>query len=421
MIDIKILRENPDVVRTGLTTRGRDVKIVDEFLALDEKWRKTVTELGDLRAAQNEFSKALALSPSNGRDIEEAKKKKEEVKIAEVRLASLEAERDALLQQFPNVPSADTPSGKSDADNVVLREVGTKPQFAFEPKDYLTIAEALGIIDIKKAAEVSGSRFGYLKGKAALLEFALVQYAMSVLVKKGFVPVVPPVMIKPEPFMGMGRLTADQKEERYHLAADDLYLVGSAEHTIGPIHMNETLRAAELPKRYVAFSTCFRREAGSYGKDTKGILRVHQFDKVEMFAFSAPEKSEEEHLFLLSCQEELLAGLGLPYRVVQICGGDMGWTDAKAYDCETWLPGQAAGKGEYRETNSCSNTTDFQARGINCRYSGLEQGRGVHQYVHMLNATGFAIGRILIAIIENYQTEDGDFAIPEVLKPYMAV
>ncbi len=414
MIDIKILRETPDVVRVGLTARGREVKLVDEFLAVDSAWREIVTALGDLRAAQNEFSKA--------RDIDGAKKKKEEVKAAEVRLTSLEAERDALLQQFPNVPSADTPAGKSDTDNVVLREIGIKPQFAFEPKDYLTIAEALGIIDIKKAAEVSGSRFGYLKGKAALLEFALVQYAMSVLVKKGFIPVVPPVMIKPGPFMGMGRLAADQKEERYHLAADDLYLVGSAEHTLGPIHMNETLRAGELPKRYVAFSTCFRREAGSYGKDTKGILRVHQFDKVEMFAFSAPDKSEEEHLFLLSCQEELLSGLGLPYRVVQICGGDMGWTDAKSYDCETWLPGQSGGEGEYRETNSCSNTTDFQARGINCKYepsNSLRPGKGL-EYVHMLNATGFAIGRILIAIIENYQTADGNFEIPESLKPYMA-
>ena len=405
MIDIVFLRDNPDAVRSGLARRGIDAARVGEFLALDGKWREAVTSLGDLRAVQNGFSKA--------RDTENAKKKKEEVKAAEASLAALESERDLLLQKFPNIPASDTPDGKSDADNVVLREIGVKPQFAFAAKDYLTIAEAQGVIDVKKAAEVSGSRFGYLKGRAALLEFALVQYAMGVLVKKGFVPVVPPVMIKPEPFMGMGRLAADQKDERYHVDSDDLYLVGSAEHTLGPIHMNETLRAAELPKRYVAFSTCFRREAGSYGKDTKGILRTHQFDKVEMFAFSAPEKSEEEHLFLLSCQEELLSSLGLPYRVVRICAGDMGWTDAKAYDCETWLPGQNGGEGEYRETNSCSNTTDFQARGIACK-----QDKG--GYVHMLNATGFAIGRILIAIIENYQTADGDFEIPEVLKPYMA-
>ena len=241
---------------------------------------------------------------------------------------------------------------------------------------------------------------------------------MKRLSKKGFVPVVPPVMIRPKVFMGIGRLAADQKDERYYFPADDLYLVGSAEHTLGPIHMNETLRDKELPKRYVAFSTCFRREAGSYGKDTKGILRVHQFDKVEMFSFANPEKSGEEHEFLLSCQEDLLSALGLPYRVVEICTGDMGWTDAKAYDCETWLPGQPStgsgqgtAKGAYRETNSCSNTTDFQARGIGCK---TDKGG----YVHMLNATGLAIGRIVIAIIENYQTAEGDFEMPEVLKEY---
>ncbi len=403
MIDIKTIRENPDAVRAGLTKRGRKTEIVDEFLALDSKWRAASTSLDAARAAQNELSKA--------RDVEGAKMKKAAVKELEAAVSTLEAERNDLLQKFPNIPMDDVPVGTDDSGNVLVREVGTKRAFAFEPKDYLTIAEKLGVIDVKKASEVSGSRFGYLFGKAALLEFALVQFAMKRLSRKGFVPVVPPVMIRPEPFMGMGRLAADQKDERYYFPADDLYLVGSAEHTLGPIHMNETLRDKDLPKRYVAFSTCFRREAGSYGKDTKGILRVHQFDKVEMFSFANPEKSAEEHQFLLSCQEDLLSALGLPYRVVEICTGDMGWTDAKAYDCETWLPGQNGGKGEYRETNSCSNTTDFQARGIGCK---TDKGG----YAHMLNATGLAIGRIVIAIIENYQTPDGDFEIPEVLREY---
>lgn len=404
MIDIKAIRENTDVVRVGLKKRGKDIAIVDEFLALDTKWRAASTALDAARAEQNELSKA--------RDVEGAKAKKTAIKEMEAELATLEAERSALLQKFPNIPMPEVPEGRDDAANVVVREAGAKCVFDFPAKDYLAIAEGLGVIDVKKAAEVAGSRFGYLKGKAALLEFALVQFAMKKLAAKGFTPVVPPVMIRPDVFMGMGRLAADQKDERYYLPADDLYLVGSAEHTLGPIHMDEVLREKDLPKRYVAFSTCFRREAGSYGKDTKGILRVHQFDKVEMFSFASPEKSGEEHQFLLSCQEEILSDLKLPYRVVEICGGDMGWTDAKAYDCETWLPGQNGGKGEYRETNSCSNTTDFQARGINCKTD-----KGV--YAHMLNATGIAIGRIIIAIIENYQTPEGDFEIPEVLKKYV--
>lgn len=403
MIDIKILRDNPDVVRQGLTKRNKDVSIVDDFLALDVRWRAVSTNLDKARAEQNELSKA--------RNVEGAKAQKTIVKNLEGELASLEAERNGLLQKFPNIPMAEVPEGRDDSHNIVVRECGIKRTFNFPVKDYMTIAEGLGVIDVKKAAEVAGSRFGYLKGKAALLECALVQFAMKKLAAKGFTPVVPPVMIRPDVFMGMGRLAADQKDERYYLPADDLYLVGSAEHTLGPIHMDEVLNEKDLPKRYVAFSTCFRREAGSYGKDTKGILRVHQFDKVEMFSFAAPHASAEEHAFLLSCQEEILNDLKLPYRVVEICGGDMGWTDAKAYDCETWLPGQNAHNGEYRETNSCSNTTDFQARGINCKTNKGE-------YAHMLNATGIAIGRIIIAIIENYQTEAGDFEIPDVLKMY---
>lgn len=425
MIDITFIRNNPNMVRDGLRKKQKNPALVDEFLAVDEKWRAESTAIDVLRAQLNAFSKE--------RKIDEAKTVKGRIKKKESVVMALEIERNALLQKFPNMPAVDVPVGTDESNNVVLREVGIKPQFDFQPLDYLTIAERLSIIDVKHAAEVAGSRFGYIKGTAALLEFALVQFAMKHLVKKGFIPVIPPAMIKPAVFMGMGRLAADQKDERYYLPADDMYLVGSAEHTVGPLHMNELLRAKDLPKRYVAFSTCFRREAGSYGKDTKGILRVHQFDKVEMFSFSAPEKSDEEHQFLLSCQEELLQELKLPYRVVEVCAGDMGWTDAKQYDLETWLPGQPSAKadalvqskGVYRETHSCSNTTDFQARGINCRYSSDRNPDGIvgvrvgaNHYAHMLNATGFAIGRTIIAIIENYQKADGTFAIPEVLKPY---
>ena len=294
--------------------------------------------------------------------------------------------------------------------------MGERTKFDFEPKDYLTLGEALGIIDVERASKVAGSRFGYLFGGAVMLEMALVQFALQKLVSKGFRAVIPPVMIKPEVYMGMGRLGGSQKEERYYLPADDLFLVGSAEHTMGPIHRDEVLEEKNLPMRYAGFSTCFRREAGSYGKDTKGILRVHQFDKVEMFSFSKPEDSKKEHEFLLSMQEELVGALKLPYRVVQICTGDMGWTDAAQYDVETWLPGQPNGKekGIYRETNSCSNTTDFQARGTNVKYK-TAKGK---ELVHMLNATGFAIGRMIIAIIENYQQKDGSIKVPEALQKY---
>ena len=276
------------------------------------------------------------------------------------------------------------------------------------------------MVDTAKAAEVSGSRFGYLKNQAVLLEFALIQLAFETLLPEGFIPIVPPVMIRPEVYRGMGRLAGDQKEERYYFEKDDLYLVGSSEHTVGPLHFNDVLLEKDLPKRYVSFSTCFRREAGSYGKDTKGILRVHQFDKVEMFSFVKPEDSEKEHEFFLSLQEKLMDKLKLPYRVLEICTGDMGWTDARQYDIEAWMPGQAhstgSGWGKYRETHSCSNTADFQARGINAKYCNSE---GKTDYLHMLNGTAFAIGRVLIAIFENYQTKEGSIRVPAVLQRYV--
>jgi seryl-tRNA synthetase len=249
-------------------------------------------------------------------------------------------------------------------------------------------------------------------GDLALMEFALVELAFKTLMKEEFTPVIPPVMIREEPYKGMGRLAAGQKEERYYIESDNLYLVGSGEHTMGPLHMNEVFAEKDLPKRYIGFSSCFRKEAGSYGKDTKGILRVHQFDKVEMFSFSTPDKSEEEHKFLLSMQERLMQALELPYRVMEICTGDMGWTDRRAFDVETWMPGE----GKYRETHSCSNTTDFQARGINTKY---KNSAGKKEFVHMLNGTAFAIGRTLIAIIENNQTKEGTIKIPKVLQPFV--
>lgn len=402
MLDIALIRKEPDEVKARLALKKVPVDAVDLLLAADATWRERNVRVEELRARLNALSKE--------KKIEDAKRVKAELKEAEKELPALLAARDEFLGKLPNLPDPAWPVGKDESENKELRFVGKKPEFDFAPKDYLALGEALGVIDVARAAKVSGSRFGYLLGKAALLEFALVQFVLQKLTAKGFRAVVPPVMIKPEVFRGMGRLTGEQEEERYYLPKDDLYLVGSAEHTIGPMHMDEVLDAKTLPLRYVGFSTCFRREAGSYGKDTKGILRVHQFDKVEMFSYADPEHSNEEHEFLLATQEELMQALGLHYRVVQICTGDMGFTDARHYDIEAWLPGE----GGYRETHSCSNTTDFQARGVNIKYKS-EKGNAL---VHMLNATGFAIGRTIIAIMEQYQQPDGSIKIPEALQPF---
>ncbi len=425
MLDIAFIRAEPEKVREGIAKKNKDPKTVDKFLRVDDEWRLKTVALDQLKAEQNVLNKELATHQSDDLLSKAQLLKKRVVDVSSEHI-KLKEKREELLHSFPNLPFEDVPVGKDESENKVLREVGTKPEFSFEPKDYLALGEALEIINIKKAAEVSGSRFGYLVGDGALLELALVQYAFSVITKHGFTPIIPPVMIKPEVYKGMGRLDAGQEDERYFLPKDNLYLVGSSEHTIGPIHMEETFSEEALPKRYVGFSTCFRREAGSYGKDTKGILRVHQFDKVEMFIFSRPEKSDEEHKLLLKIQEEIVAGLGLPYRVVQICTGDMGWTDAKQFDIETWMPGEenpaGQGRGTYRETHSCSNTTDFQSRGMNTKYkssASLKDKKAKAEYVHFLNATGIAIGRIIIAIIENNQTKEGTIKIPEALHGFM--
>lgn len=415
MLSIDLVRTKPDVAREAARKKKIDPARVDEFLALDETWRHLREETDAGRAAQNELSKKIPSekdSEEKKRQVEASKAWKEKIKIFEEKLYSAAHERDIALSRLPNIPHESVPVGNGEADNVVIREVGAKRHFDFPPKDHMAIGDLTDSVDTLRAGKVAGSRFGYLKNKAALLELALIQYAFEALVKEGFTPVFPPVMIKPEPYTGMGRLTEADKEERYRLEKDDLYLVGSSEHTIGPMHMDEIFEEKNLPRRYVGFSTCFRREAGSYGKDTKGILRVHQFDKVEMFSFTKPEDSPKEQELMLSMQERLIGGLGLPYRVVSVCTGDMGFIDAKQYDVETWLPGQ----NQYRETNSCSNTTDFQSRGLNIRYQPPTDGKP--EYVHTLNATAIAIGRIVIAVMENYQTAEGDFEFPEVLSKY---
>ena len=404
MLDINLIRKEPEKVKKGVAAKGADPKLVDKFLKLDEEWRALTMETDGLRSEQKKFGVE--------KKIKEASKVKEEIKAKESRLAEVGKEREAILLQIPNVPLSSVPVGKSEADNKVLREVGKKPDFGFLPKDYLTLAHNLDLIDTERAAKVSGSRFGYLKNEAVILEFALVDLAMRTLVKEKFIPIVPPVLVRPEVMRGMGKVKFLEDKDAFHIPEDNLYLVGSSEHSIGPYHMDEVLKDNELPKRYVGFSTCFRREAGSYGKDTKGILRVHQFDKVEMLVFAKPEDSEKEHRGMVALQERLMRALELPYRVVHISTGDMTFADAEQFDIETWLPSE----GRYRETQSCSNTTDYQARGINVKYRRMD---GKTEFLHMLNATVFAIGRTLIAIFENYQTKDGKIEIPKVLQDYV--
>lgn len=416
MLDINLIRQNPDLIKKGLKAKNADSSLIDKFLALDEKWRNLTKKFDDLRAEQKKLGEA--------KKVDEAKVLKEEIKKVEADLTDIDKIRQEILHQMPNPPLPKVIIGKDEKDNKTLREVGEKPKIK-NPKDYMALMQNLDLIDIERASKVSGSRFGYLKNGAALLEFALVDLALKTLIEEGFIPIVPPVLINEKSMWSMGYLERGS-DEIYYLPKDNLYLVGTSEQSIGAMHQEETFSHEELPRRYVSFSTCFRREAGSYGKDTKGILRVHQFDKVEMFSIVEPEKSEEEHLFILSMQEKLMKKLEIPYRVLDICSGDLGDPAAAKYDIEVWLPGQNSEKGlkpdglahlgEYRETNSTSNTTDFQSRRLNIKYKNKE---GKSEFVHLLNGTAFAIGRIIIAIIENYQTPEGNIKIPKVLQSYL--
>jgi len=402
-MDMKYIKENKREVEKGIKAKGFDID-VNLILDFDEQNRGLEKEIENLNIERKKAA--------NKKDI----KKGKEIKI---KLAELESEKkvtseklNELLRKLPNLPLPEVPIGKDETENVVLREVKEKTKFSFNPKDYLALNEKLGWIDTERAGKAVGSRFGYLLRNAVDLELALVRLAFDMLRKEGFIPIIPPVFLKPEAMRGMGYLDYN-KDEVYHLEKDDLYLIGTSEQAIGAMHMDEILDAKSLPLRYAGFSSCFRREAGSYGKDTKGILRVHQFNKVEMFSFTRPEDSKKEHEFLLSMEEKLMKALELPYRVLQICTGDLGVQAANKYDIEVWLPGQS----QYRETHSTSNDTDFQSRRLNIKYKNEKTGK--NSYVHTLNGTAFAIGRMIIAIMENYQQKDGTVKIPSVLKRYL--
>lgn len=401
MLDIKFIRQNPDKVKEGCRKKGVNVDIA-RLLELDEKKREELQKIETLRAEQNKLGKE---------EIEKAQKIKAQIKESEPLMEKIEKEFQDLMLQVPNPPQDDILLGKDEKDNIVLKEVGKKPKFNFPAKDYLELAEKLDLIDVKRAVKISGSRFGMIKREAALLEFALINLALENLVKEKFIPVVPPVMLKEEMARGTGYFEAADKKEAYFIPEDNLYLAGTSEQSLIAMLADEILEEKDLPKRYVAFSSCFRRESGNYGKDTKGILRVHQFDKIEMVSFTRPEDSKKEHRFLLAMEEKLMQKLKIPYRVLNICAGDLGMPAVAKYDIETWMPSE----NRYRETHSASNCTDFQARRLNIRYRDKA---GKLNFVHTLNGTAFAIGRMLIMLIENYQQKDGKILIPSVLQEY---
>ena len=406
MLDINFIRQNPEKVKEACQKKNIDVDI-SKLLSLDKKKREILESIEKLRHQRNLISEKKEQTQE---ERDRAKVLKERIKNLNGDLEKIDKEFAEVISQIPNLPLDDVPVGKDEGDNVVVREVGNIPKFDFKPKDHLEIGENLDIIDVKRAGKVSGPRFGYLKREAVLLEFSLINLAFEVLLKKGFIPVIPPAMIKPEMMWGMGYFIK-APEEGFFVEKDKLYLIGTAEQSLGPLHANEVFNELEKPKRYFGFSTCFRREAGAYGKDTRGIFRVHQFDKVEMFSFCKPEDSIEEHQFFLKIEEELMAALKLPYRVIRICTGDMAFPTASQYDIEAWFPGQ----NKYRETHSTSNCTDFQARRLNIRYRDKF---GKLNFVHTVNGTAFAM-RPLIAILENYQRKDGKVDIPKVLQKYL--
>ena len=431
MLDIAFIRENADLMKQVVEAKHVDLSI-DELLSVDESRKAVLSSVESMRAARNEISgKMKNIQELSAEEkealITEGKTIKEQLSIKEEELNALEEQYRTLMLAVPNVYSEDTPVGHTEDDNVIARTVGDKPAFDFEPKEHWELGKTLGVIDTETSATVSGSRFGYLMGDIVRMQFGIIQMAFEFLGdtealqkladEKGinvdvteFTPVIPPVMMRPEVMDRMGRL--HPMDERYQTTLDGLMLVGSAEHTLGPIHMDQVFDESELPVRYVGYSTAFRREAGSYGKDMKGIFRMHQFDKIEIETFTTKDKGFAEQDFIVAIQEHLVQKLGLPYQVVLKCTYDQGTPDVRAYDIETWMPGQ----GKYRETHTSDYMTDFQARRLNTQYRTAE---GEKEFVHMNDATVFAIGRILIAIMENYQQADGTIRVPDVLVPYV--
>ena len=413
MIDLRLAREDPELVKAALARRGTEPRI-DELLEIDVRRRDAQTRLDALRSRQKQIGKEVPRLEGDQRQklLDELKDLSEEIKTLEAEEDAASLELTNLLVEVPNLPHGSVPEGATDDDNVEIRTWGLPPAFDFPVRDHLEIGQMLDAIDTERAAKASGARFAYLKGKGALLELALVRFAVDKLSHHEFIPVVPPVLVRREAMEGTGFLPTDE-QQIYKLADDELYLVGTSEVSIAAMHQDEFIDVEALPLRYAGISTCFRREAGAYGKDTRGIFRVHQFDKVEMFSFAHPDASWDEHEFLLARQEEIFQALEIPYRVVNIAAGELGASAAKKYDIEAWLPGQAA----YREVTSASNCTDYQARRLKTRFR-TESGP---QLVHTLNGTAIAIGRAIVALLENHQRPDGSVEIPHALRHYIGL
>lgn len=429
MLDIRFIRENADAVQENARRKNYDVSIAD-LLALDEQRRGVSSQADVLRERRNANAAKMkgAVGKPDQSIIEEGKAIKTELAELEARLTELTDATLTLQKKVPNMALADVPAGASEDENIVAKTVGEPTRFTFTPRNHWELAEARGLIDKERAAKVAGSRFAYIKGELVTLQFAIIQYVMNSLSDEAtlqtiaseagledislrpFTPILPPLMIRTELYDAMDRL--EPRDDRYKLEGDDLWLQGSAEHVLGSMHANEIFQENELPLRYVGYATSFRREAGTYGKDMEGILRMHQFDKLEMESFTTAEDGLKEHFLMVAVQEYLLRSLGLPYRVIQKCTADIGKPNARGIDMEAWLPGQ----DQYRETHTADYMTDYQARRLNTR---VRREDGTLELIHTNDATAFALGRAMIAIIENNQQEDGSVTIPEVLRPYL--
>ena len=414
MLDLKLIRSDPERINAALERRGAAAR-VDEILDLDERRRRLLPEIESARSQRKQESEKIGALKKAGEDATE---QMEAVRQLKVKLEEMEAELETVetsltevAATLPNLPDPTSPDGYTDEDAELVREVGEIPDFGFEPKDHVQLAG--DGIELEAAAKVSGARFAYLKGDLVMLEFALVRWALETLRAEGHEPVVPPILVREEALFGTGFLPGD-RDQIYELEKDELYLAGTSEVPLAGLHADQILEADRLPLRYAGFSSCFRREAGAAGRDTHGIFRVHQFDKVEMFSFVKPEDATAEHERILGIEEGILTALGLPYRVVNVAAGDLGGSAAKKFDCEAWIPSQ----NRYRELTSCSNTTDFQARRIGCRYRP-EPG-AAPEFVNTLNGTAIAVGRTIIALLENHQQADGTVKVPEVLTGYGA-
>ncbi|MGB9854276.1 MAG: serine--tRNA ligase [Candidatus Bathyarchaeales archaeon] len=419
MLDIKLIRENPELVRRNFERRGNPeyLEMLDALLECDKVWRQKLTELNGLRRERNRITTEIAAAKKKGGDISAivSKAKTIDRKITELegQVNEYEEKTRQYLMSLPNLLHESVPIGKDELDNVTVRTWGTIPEFSFPVKDHIDLGLSLDIMDIERAGKIAGARFFYLKGEGVLLDMALLNFALEEMVKKGYTPIEPPFLMRRKPYEGVIALS-DFEDNLYKIEDEDLYLIATSEHPMAAMFMDEVLKAEDLPIKLVGISTNFRKEAGAHGKDTRGIFRTHQFNKIEQFIFCKPEDSWNFHEELIKNAEELVQKLGLPYRVVNICTGEIGTVAAKKYDIEVWMPVQRA----YREIVSCSNCTDYQARRLNIRYRDKE-GEPPKGFVHTLNSTALATGRTMVAILENYQQEDGSVIIPEVLIKYM--